>query len=129
MTKTYYTARSKEAIILAARADRAAVLKDNEMSEEELTALERDYNAHGSSGLRATAVQQVRRNTMIVKLQCNAIVWRRDSELRYTGRGRGGFERELKRDRCKRTVKTNNLCAKHAKMRDEGRHVGWYEKD
>lgn len=49
-------------------------------------------------------------------LECEALVWKRDKVMRYTGRTPSGFERQWVETQCKRLAKATGLCMQHLKI-------------
>ena len=47
--------------------------------------------------------------------RCEAIVFQRE-QLRYTGRGKHGFERHYVKRQCRRRAKGHGLCRQHSLM-------------
>lgn len=52
--------------------------------------------------------------------RCEAAVYERDT-LRYSGRGRNGFEMHYRKRHCRRVAKYNGYCWQHAWYHPEGR--------
>jgi hypothetical protein len=63
--------------------------------------------------------------TVNPKARCEQIVYVPD-QLRYTGRGRSGFEMHYNRRRCKRTATSGSYCWQH-RMAHLAREAGLEE--